>query len=182
MRSRRIFRALPVLMWRSCCAITFFWYKAASTTKWRGGHVRHEDRWWPTLHKPHTNTHSNCSPAPSSAAIEGAGGRDGEKVIAQLLCRKVPSSKNGPLGLHRLNYCTVCSPVENAKMWQKTKPLALVGTINTKYLGKSLSNVKANSLATRLNTDDSNCLYTLQMVMTIKYIMCNNYITLMKTF
>ena len=49
-RSRCMSDALPFHFWRSCSAITFFWYKAASTTKWRGGHVQHEDRWRPKLH------------------------------------------------------------------------------------------------------------------------------------
>ena len=64
MRSRSMFCALLFHFWRSCCAITFFWYKAASTTKWRGGHIRHEDRWWPTLHELYT-----CSAGMSAPRI-----------------------------------------------------------------------------------------------------------------
>ena len=37
---RRRFSSLH--SWRSCCDITFFWYKAASTTRWRVGHIGSE--------------------------------------------------------------------------------------------------------------------------------------------
>ena len=43
MRSRRMFRALLFHFRRSYCVITSFWYNRTSTTKWRGGHVQHEN-------------------------------------------------------------------------------------------------------------------------------------------